>query len=57
LARELDADTREAGLRDQEARLAAREWQLAERQMQKLAVARKGLEDLQTSRAVDAQRV
>jgi hypothetical protein len=41
LARELDADAREAGLRDQEARLAARE-----RQMQELAVARKGLEDL-----------
>jgi hypothetical protein len=50
LARELDADTREAGLRDQEARLA-------ERQMQELAVARKGLEDLQVPRAGDAQRV
>jgi hypothetical protein len=46
LARELDADAREAGLRDQEARLAARERQLAERQMQELAVARKGMEDL-----------
>jgi hypothetical protein len=46
LARELDADAREAGLRDQEARLAARERQLAERQMQELAVVRKGLEDL-----------
>jgi hypothetical protein len=57
LARELDADAREAGLRDQEARLAARERQLAERQMQELAVARKGLEDLQASRAGDAQRV
>jgi hypothetical protein len=33
LARELDADAREAGLRDQEARLAARKRQLAERQM------------------------
>jgi hypothetical protein len=52
LARELDADAREAGLRDQEARLAARERQLAE-----LAVARKGLEDLQAARASDAQRV
>jgi hypothetical protein len=52
LARELDADAREAGLRDQEARLAARE-----RQMQELVVARKGLEDLQASRAGDAQRV
>jgi hypothetical protein len=52
LARELDADAREAGLRDQDARLAARE-----RQMQELAVARKGLEDLQASRAGDAQRV
>jgi hypothetical protein len=31
LAHELDADAREAGLRDQEARLAARERQLAER--------------------------
>jgi hypothetical protein len=57
LARELDADAREAGLKEQEARLAARERQLAERQMQQLAVARKGLEDLQASRAGDAQRV
>jgi hypothetical protein len=57
LAHELDADAQEAGLRDQEARLAARERQLAERQMQELAVARKGLEDLQVSRAGDAQRV
>jgi hypothetical protein len=57
LAHELDADAREAGLRDQEARLAARERQLAERQMQELAVARKGLEDLQAARAGDAQRV
>jgi hypothetical protein len=57
LARELDADAREAGLRDQEARLAARERQLAERQMQELTVARKGLEDLQAARAGDAQRV
>jgi hypothetical protein len=31
LARELDADTRDTGLRDQEARLVAQEWQLAER--------------------------
>jgi hypothetical protein len=52
LARKLDADAQEAGLRDQEARLAARE-----RQMQVLAVARKGLEDLQASRAGDAHRV
>jgi hypothetical protein len=57
LARELDADAREAGLRDQEARLAARERQLAERQMQGLSVTRKGVEDLQASRASDAQRV
>jgi hypothetical protein len=57
LAHELDADAREAGLRDQEARLAARERQLVERQMQELAVTRKGLEDLQASRAGDAQRV
>jgi hypothetical protein len=57
LACELDADAREAGLKDQEARLAAREWQLAERQMQELAITRKGLEDLQASRASDAQRV
>jgi hypothetical protein len=57
LAQELDADAREAGLRDQEARLVARERQLAERQMQELAVTRKGLEDLQASRAGDAQRV
>jgi hypothetical protein len=57
LAHELDADAREAGLKDQEARLAARERQLMERQMQELAIARKGLEDLQASRAGDAQRV
>jgi hypothetical protein len=57
LARELDADSREAGLRDQEARLATRERQLAERQMQELAVTQKGLEDLQASRAGEAQRV
>jgi hypothetical protein len=57
LARELDADAREAGLKDQEARLTARERQLAEWQMQELAIARKGLEDLQASRAGDAQRV
>jgi hypothetical protein len=57
LARELDADTREAGLKDQEARLVARERQLAERQMQELAIAQKGLEDLQASRADDAQHV
>jgi hypothetical protein len=54
---ELDAETQEASLRDQEARLAARERQLAEWQMQDLAVARKGLEDLQASRAGEAQRV
>jgi hypothetical protein len=57
LAHELDADRRETGLRDQEARLAARERQLAERQMQELAVAQKGLEDLQASRVGDGQRV
>jgi hypothetical protein len=57
LARELDANAREAGLRDQEAKLAVRERQLAERQMQELAVARKGLEDLQAARAGDAHRV
>jgi hypothetical protein len=68
LRRELEAlGTRESGLdrheaelvRElvREARLAARERQLAERQMEELAVARKGLEDLQASRAGDAQRV
>jgi hypothetical protein len=57
LARGLDAEAQEAGLRDQEARLVAREWQLAERQMQELAVARKGREDLQASRAGEAQSV
>jgi hypothetical protein len=41
LARELDADSRETGLRDPEARLAARERQLAERQMQELVVTQK----------------
>jgi hypothetical protein len=57
LAHELDADSRETGLRDQEARLAAWERQLAERQMQELAVAQKGLEDLQASWASDAHHV
>jgi hypothetical protein len=33
LAHELDADSRETGLRDQEVRLVARERQLVERQM------------------------
>jgi hypothetical protein len=45
LARELDADARDTGLRDQEARLAVQDRQLAERQMQELVVAQKGLED------------
>jgi hypothetical protein len=31
LAHELDADSREADMRDQEARLVVREWQLEER--------------------------
>jgi hypothetical protein len=39
LARELDADSRKTGLRDQEARLAAQKWKLAKRQMQELVVA------------------
>jgi hypothetical protein len=46
LARELDADSRETGLRDQEARLAARERQLAEQQMQELAITQKGLQNV-----------
>jgi hypothetical protein len=33
LARELNANAWDTGLRDQEARLAAQEWQLVERQM------------------------
>jgi hypothetical protein len=57
LARELNADARDTELRDQEVRLAAREWQLVERQMQELVVAQKGLEDLWASRAGDGQRV
>jgi hypothetical protein len=52
LACEFDANSRETGLRDQEARLVARE-----RQMQELVVAQKFLEDLQASRAGEAQRV
>jgi hypothetical protein len=46
LAHELDVDSRKAGPRHLEARLAARERQLAERQMQELAVVQNGLEDL-----------
>jgi hypothetical protein len=57
LARELDADARDTGLRDQEARLAAREQQLVERQMQELVITQKGLKDLWASRASDRQRV
>jgi VIT1/CCC1 family predicted Fe2+/Mn2+ transporter len=57
LDHELNTDSRETGLRDQEARLVARERQLVERQMQELAIAQKGLEDLQASRASDGQRV
>jgi hypothetical protein len=49
LARELNADAWDTGLRDQE----ARGWQLAKRQMQELVVAQKGLEDLRASRAHD----
>jgi hypothetical protein len=57
LARELDADARDTGLRDQEARLVAQEQQLAEQQMQELVVAQKGLKDLWAPRAGDKQRV
>jgi hypothetical protein len=57
LACELDADAWETGLRDQEAKLAARERQLAERQMQELVVTQKGLKELWASRAGDGQRV
>jgi uncharacterized protein (DUF3084 family) len=57
LACELDVDARDTGLWDQEARLAARERQLVERQMQELAVTQKGLEDLQASRAGNKQCV
>jgi hypothetical protein len=57
LARELDADSWEAGLRDLETRLAARERQLMERLMQELPIARRGLEDLQASHAGEAQCV
>jgi hypothetical protein len=57
LARELDTDARDTGLRDQEARLVARERQLAERQLQELVVAHKGLEDLWAARAGNRQRV
>jgi hypothetical protein len=42
-------DARDTGLRDQEARLAARERQLAERQMQELVVTQKSLKDLWAS--------
>jgi hypothetical protein len=49
LSRKLNADAWDTGLRDQEARLAALERQLAERQLQELVVAQKGLEDLRAS--------
>jgi hypothetical protein len=57
LAHELNANSREIGLRDQEARLAALERQLAERQMRELAIAQKRLENFQASRAGDGQCV
>jgi hypothetical protein len=57
IAQEIDADSWATGLRDQEARLVTREWQLAERQMPEPVVTQKGLEDLQASRAGDGQRV
>jgi hypothetical protein len=57
IAQEIDADSWETGLRDQEARLVTREWQLAEWQMPEPVVTQKGLEDLQASRAGDGQRV
>jgi hypothetical protein len=47
--RELDTDARDTRLRDQQARLVAREWQLVKRQMQELVIAQKGLEDLRAS--------
>jgi hypothetical protein len=57
LAHELDADSREAGLRDHEARLVARERQPVEQQMKELAEAQKGLYDLHASLAREAQCV
>jgi hypothetical protein len=50
-------DARETRLRDQEARLVARERQLVERQMQELVVTHKGLEVLQAYQASDKQCV
>jgi hypothetical protein len=50
-------DARGTGLRDQEAQLAVREWQLVERQMQELVVTQKGLEELRASKASDRQCV
>jgi hypothetical protein len=47
----------EANLRTQATELADRERQLEERQVRELAVAQKGLEDLQVSRASEAWRV
>jgi hypothetical protein len=44
-------------LRDQEAKLVVQEWQLAERQMQELAVAQKRLEDIHVSFVSEAQSV
>jgi hypothetical protein len=49
LARDLDVDAWDTGLRDKEARLVARERQLAERQMPELVITQKGLENLQAS--------
>jgi hypothetical protein len=50
-------DARETRLRDQEARLVARERQLVERQMQELVVTHKALEVLQAYQASDKQCV
>jgi DNA repair exonuclease SbcCD ATPase subunit len=52
LAHELDADSRETDLRNQEARLATRV-----QQVQELAVVQKGLEDLKAFQAGEAQHI
>jgi uncharacterized protein (DUF3084 family) len=57
LARELTIDIRDVRLNSREEELVDREKRLAERQLQELATSRRRLEELQATRAGEAQKV
>jgi hypothetical protein len=57
LSRELATVIKETNLKTQAVELEEREKRLADRQMRELAVAQKRLDDLQASRANEAQQV